>query len=304
MGQEREKEKEQLKRELEARLKRHQEQTKMGKADSAEIEMLLKLLQQLDPLPEQDAELAYRRFEQSYLPKLGKEAAQAGNEAEQGWKQGKTKRGQDRHTLRHRVLRYGGLAAAAVLLLFVILNAGTYASSGVDFFTLLRQGSTGRSFVALGEEGQQLGESGEGMSYGSANGTECASWEEVAEEVQEQILIPGSAPKNMDLIKVRYWGGKYDLTVRAAYQSGDGRAKLQVWIERYSQRPTWQNVVHPEAEFVEEEQIGELLCQVYTYQDEVILYFYRETELYTVFGNCTRQEIADFVDGMKEKEKN
>lgn len=309
-GRLKEQEKEQLQRELQARLERHQEQTEMGEADFAEIKMLLRLLQQLDPQPEPDAARAYQNFEQHYLPKLQEETAaeeqgQDGTAKEQtqgravsGRMQKKAGRVQGRN-VRRRLLRFGGMAAAVILLLFAVLNVGTYASSGVDFFTFLRQGGTGRSFVALGEDGQQAGESAEGMGYGFTNGIVCTSWEDVEDVVREQILIPEKSPKDMSLIKIRYWGGKYDLTVRAAYQSGDGREKLQVWIEKYSQRPTWQSVVHPEADFLEEEQIGELLCQVYVHQDEVIMYFYRGTELYTIFGNCTRQEIADFVGNMK-----
>lgn len=309
-GRLKEQEKEQLQRELQARLERHQEQTEMGEADFAEIKMLLRLLQQLDPLPESDAARAYQNFEQQYLPKLQEETAadeqgQDGTAGEQtqgravsGRMQKKAGRVQGRD-VRRRLLRFGGMAAAMILLLFAVLNVGTYASTGVDFFTFLRQGGIGRSFVALGEDGQQSGEAAEGMGYGSNNAAEYASWEELPEEVKEQILIPEKSPEDMSISGLRYWGGKYNFTVNAIYQSGDGREKLQVWIERYSQRPTWQSVVNPEAEFEGEEQIGEQLCQVYTYQDEVMVFFYRETELYTVFGNCTRQEIADFVGGMK-----
>lgn len=309
-GRLKEQEKEQLQRELQARLERHQEQTEMGEADFAEIKMLLLLLQQLDPLPEPDAARAYQNFEQHYLPKLQEETAadeqeQDGTAKEQtqgravsGRMQKKAGRVQGRN-VRRRLLRFGGMAAAVILLLFAVLNVGTYASSGVDFFTFLRQGGTGRGFVALGEDGQQSGEAAEGMGYGSNNAAEYAAWEELPEEVQEQILIPERSPEDMSISGLRYWGGKYNFTVNAVYQSEEDEEKLQVWIERYSQRPTWQSVVNPEAEFEGEEQIGEQLCQVYTYQDEVMVFFYRETELYTVFGNCTRQEIADFVGGMK-----
>lgn len=286
-------EKEQLGRELEYRLEQHQKQERMSKADTAEVEALLKLLEQLKPLPKQSASQAYRRFEQKYLPKLQEEEAEREQPGESGGKK------QGRHALYRRFLRYGGLAAALLLLLFTALNVGTYASAGVDFFSFLQQSGTGRSFVALGEEEAATGAAEEGMEYDSNNGVECVRWEDLPEEVRKRILIPEALPANMEVEKIRYWGGKYDLTVRADYQSEDGKTRLQVWIEQYNQRPTWQSVVNPEAEFVAEEQLGELLCQEYTYQDEVILFFYQGTELYTIFGNCSRQEMEAFVGSMR-----
>lgn len=277
-------EKELLREELKQRLKWYQERQTEEEIDEQEIEMILNLLEIMDPLPETEdeeeterAEKAYARFEQNYLPK-------------------EKKRGVLR---RNKVLRYAVLTAAAVLILFAVLNIGTYASAGVDFFTFLWQGGGGRSFVAVGEDVEGMAVEDEGMSYDSNDVAEFSSWDDLSEEVREQILIPTEVPEDMKLTRLRFWGGKYMRTVRATYESEDRQERMQIWIEKFSEYPVWQQVVNPDATFIEEKNICEQTCEIYSYEDETIVYFYRNTELYTVFGNCSAEEIESVISSME-----
>lgn len=277
-------EKELLREELKQRLKWYQERQTEEEIDEQEIEMILNLLEIMDPLPETEdeketerAEKAYARFEQNYLPK-------------------ERKRGVLR---RNKVLRCAVLTAAAVLILFAVLNIGTYASAGVDFFTFLWQDGGGRSFVAVGEDVEGMAVEDEGMSYDSNDVAEFSSWDDLSEEVRGQILIPTEVPEDMKLTRLRILGGKYMSTANAVYENEDGKRKIQIWIEKFSVRPTWQQVVNADATFIEDISVDGRDCKVYTYEDEIIIYFYDEGALYTLFGSCSAEEIESVISGME-----
>lgn len=279
-------EKELLREELKQRLKWYQERQTEKEIDEQEIEMILNLLEIMDPLPETEdeeeterAEKAYARFEQNYLPK-------------------ERKRGILR---RNKVLRCAVLTAAAVLILFAVLNIGTYASAGVDFFTFLWQGGGGRSFVAVGEDVEGMDGMGTDMTL------ECnvndrqgyKTWKELPQDILSQIIVPTEMPEGMELENVYCWSSKYIFTIKAYYADEDLKRRMQVWIEKYAEVPTWQQVVNADATFIEDISVGGRDCKVYTYEDENIIYFYEEGALYTLFGSCSAEEIESVISGME-----
>lgn len=218
-------EKELLREELKQRLKWYQERQTEEEIDEQEIEMILNLLEIMDPLPETEdeeeterAEKAYARFEQNYLPK-------------------ERKRGVLR---RNKVLRCAVLTAAAVLILFAVLNIGSYASAGVDFFTFLWQGGGGRSFVAVGEDVEGMDGMGTDMTLDCNvnERQEYKAWEELPQDILGQIIVPTEMPEGMELENVYCWSSKYIFTIKAYYTDGDSKRKIQVWIEKYEEVPT------------------------------------------------------------------
>lgn len=278
-------EKELLREELKQRLKWYQERQTEEEIDEQEIEMILNLLEIMDPLPETEdeeeterAEKAYARFEQNYLPK-------------------ERKRGILR---RNKVLRCAVLTAAAVLILFAVLNIGTYTSAGVDFFTFLWQGGGGRSFVAVGEDVEGMDGMGTDMTLDCNvnERQEYKAWEELPEDILSQIIVPTEVPEGMELENVYCWSSKYIFTIKAYYTDGDSKRKIQVWIEKYEEVPTWQKSTNEDSVFVKEKEINGEKCSFYTNDKDSIVYFLRGSQLYTVWGNCDVDDMESVVSSM------
>lgn len=247
--------------------------------------MILNLLEIMDPLPETEdeeeterAEKAYARFEQNYLPK-------------------ERKRGVLR---RNKVLRCAVLTAAAVLILFAVLNIGSYASAGVDFFTFLWQGGGGRSFVAVGEDVEGMDGMGTDMTLDCNvnERQEYKTWEELPEDILSQIIVPMEMPEGMELENVYCWSSKYIFTIKAYYTDGDSKRKIQVWIEKYEEVPTWQKSTNEDSVFVKEKEINGEKCSFYTNDKDSIVYFLRGSQLYTVWGNCDVDDMESVVSSM------
>lgn len=278
-------EKELLREELKQRLKWYQERQTEKEIDEQEIEMILNLLEIMDPLPETEdeeeterAEKAYARFEQNYLPK-------------------ERKRGILR---RNKVLRCAVLTAAAVLILFAVLNIGTYASAGVDFFTFLWQGGGGRSFVAVGEDVEGMDGMGTDMTLDCNvnERQEYKAWEELPEDILSQIIVPTEVPEGMELENVWCWNGRYTFTVKAYYVDNDRKKKIEVWIEQYEEAPTWQNSTNEDAVYAEEKEVNGEDCFFYTNDKDCIVYFLRGSQLYTVMGNYGIDDMESVVLSM------
>lgn len=278
-------EKELLREELKQRLKWYQERQTEEEIDEQEIEMILNLLEIMDPLPETEdeeeterAEKAYARFEQNYLPK-------------------ERKRGVLR---RNKVLRCAVLTAAAVLILFAVLNIGTYASAGVDFFTFLWQGGGGRSFVAVGEDVEGMDGMGTDMTLDCNvnERQEYKTWEELPEDILSQIIVPMEMPEGMELENVWCWNGRYTFTVKAYYLDNDRKKKIEVWIEQYEEAPTWQNSTNEDAVYAGEKKVNGEDCSFYINDKDCIVYFLRGSQLYTVMGNYSIDDMESVVSSM------
>ena len=278
-------EKELLREELKQRLKWYQERQTEEEIDEQEIEMILNLLEIMDPLPETEdeeeterAEKAYARFEQNYLQK-------------------ERKRGVLR---RNKVLRCAVLTAAAVLILFAVLNIGSYASAGVDFFTFLWQGGGGRSFVAVGEDVEGMDGMGTDMTLDCNvnERQEYKAWEELPQDILSQIIVPTEMPEGMELENVWCWNGRYTFTVKAYYLDNDRKKKIEVWIEQYEEAPTWQNSTNEDAVYAGEKKVNGEDCSFYTNDKDCIVYFLRGSQLYTVMGNYSIDDMESVVSSM------
>ena len=275
--------KELLKEQLEQRLKWYQGKRTEEELDTQEIEMILNLLQLMDPLPETEeeterAEKAYARFEQDYQPKEKKPGV----------------------LRRNKVLRYAVLTAAAVLILFAVLNVGTYASAGVDFFTFLWQGGGGRSFVAIGEDAEGMNSMETDMTLGCNvnERQEYEAWEELPEDILSQIIVPTEMPEGMELENVWCWIGRYTFTVKAYYVNHDRKDKIEIWIEQYEEVPTWQKSTNEDAVYAGEKKVNGEDCFFYTNEKDSIAYFLRGSQLYTVMGNYSVDDIESVVSSM------
>lgn len=281
-------EKEQLIANLKGRLKWYQEEATDDEIDVKEISTILELLEQLEPntgKEEKTPEEAYALFKEKYLPAYEKR------------KGIHTDTSKKVHFFQKKAVRYTAMAAAVIVLLFTVLNIGTYAAARKGFFEFLWQNNSGKSFFVTGETGESM-DMQEGMGFDVHGVTEYASWDELPEEVLEQIYVPTYIPEGLEMITLECWGKRVD-TLKAFYKAEIGQKDLQIWIEHYEEPNTWQQGIQEEAEFLFEEKIDEKNCFFYRYQDEIIAYFFTGTELYTVFGNSISEEIETIVKKMQ-----
>lgn len=288
--------KEQLAEELRKRLRWYQEEASDGEVDADEIDAILNLLAQLEPETQKEGkteEEAYRLFEEKYLPEFQK---RMGTDAE---KDGNA--GRKRHIMGKKAVRFAAIAAAVAVLLFTALNIGTYAATKKGFFEFIWQNSSGKSFFVTGETTEDM-DSQEGMGFDVNSIQEYGSWDELPEDVQTHIMMPTYIPKDMTLETIRYWGGKYAVSIRAFYADTDKEKKMMIWIEHYDESNTWQQGIQEDMGELEEKVIGEKKCYVQRDEEDLSVYFFNGSELYTIFGNCSLENIEQVVQNMQYME--
>lgn len=289
--------KEQLTEELKKRLRWYQEEASDEEVDADEIDAILNLLAQLEPEEQNKGkteEEAYRLFEEKYLPEFQK---RMGEDAER-----KENTGRKRHIMGKKAVRYAAIAAAVVVLLFTALNIGTYAATKKGFFEFIWQNSSGKSFFVTGETTEDM-DSREGMGVDMNGIQEYDSWDELPEDVQNRIMMPMYIPENVSLKTLWFWGGKYAVTLKAFYANDNNEREMQIWIEHYEDQKTWQQAIQEDAMLLYEKNVNGEECFFYQYEDEVIVYFFAGTDLYTVFGNYSAEEIEQVVKNMQYREE-
>lgn len=287
--------KEQLTEELKKRLRWYQEEASDEEVDADEIDAILNLLAQLEPEEQNKGkteEEAYRLFEEKYLPafqkRMGTDAEKDGNN------------GRKRHVMGKKAVRYAAIAAAVVVLLFTALNIGTYAATKKGFFEFIWQNSSGKSFFVTGETTEDM-DSREGMGFDMNGIQEYGSWDELPEDVQNRIMMPMYIPENVSLKTLWFWGGKYAVTLKAFYT--DNENDLQIWIEQYEEENTWQQGIIEKPGKLEEKIIGERKCFYQKDGENIAIYFFDKSELYTIFGTCSIEEIEEVVKNMQYREE-
>lgn len=285
--------KEQLTEELKKRLRWYQEEASDEEVDADEIDAILNLLAQLEPEEQNKGkteEEAYRLFEEKYLPafqkRMGTDAEKDGNN------------GRKRHVMGKKAVRYAAIAAAVVVLLFTALNIGTYAATKKGFFEFIWQNSSGKSFFVTGETTEDM-DSREGMGFDVHDMAGCTSWGELPNDILKQIMVPSYIPEEVKLEALWYWGGKYTVTAKAFYRSEDNEREMQIWIEHYEEQNTWQQAIQDDAGEVKEKLIGEKKCFVQQDEEDITIYFFDGSKLYTIFGNCPLEEIEQVVKNMQ-----
>lgn len=261
---------------LKERLKWYQEEATEEEMDPEEICAILALLEKWEnpEVPIMEVSDAYTAFCEHYLQTAG--IPQPGKRRV------------------YRILRQAAVAIIVISVLFAALNLGTYAATGLDFFSLLSQRDGEKSFAIMGEENA----SNEEMNLSVSGDTYYASWEELPQEVLARIYVPMYIPESLELSSLRYWTDRNKETVRAAYGSQDGENRLRILIEQYEDFYTWQQDLGEEGDKLTKQKIGEIDCYWENQKDELMLYFFEGEELYTLQGNLSKQEMEKIVENM------
>lgn len=286
---------------LEERLRWYQEEATAEEMDVKEIDAILALLEQLRPKEQENmktAEEAYALFLEQYLPEFEARTGEMVAQSADGKKKVRF--------FQKRAVRYTVMAATAVVLLFAMLNIGTYATAKKGFFEFLWQGNNGKSFFVTGESMENMGMQGD-MGFDMNEIQECSSWDELPEDVLNQVMLPGYIPEEVILNKLWFFGGKYAITLKAFYideEKDYGQEHdLQIWIEHYEDANTWQQAIEEEAVFLYEKEIDGKKIFFYQKDEQNIAYFFEGEELYTVLGKVSLNEIEMTVKNLQYREE-
>lgn len=261
---------------LKERLKWYQEEATEEEMDPEEICAILALLEKWEnpEVPILEVSDAYTAFCEHYLQTAG--IPQPGKRRV------------------YRILRQAAVAITVISVLFAALNLGTYAATGLDFFSLLWQRDGEKSFAIMGGENA----SNEEMNLSVSGDTYYASWEELPQEVLDRICVPTYIPQGWELSSLRYWTDRNTSMIWAVYNSQDGENRLKIWIEQYEDFYTRQQDLGEEGEKLTKQKIGEIDCYWEEQEDERMLYFFEGEELYTLQGNLSKLEMEKIVENM------
>ena len=262
---------------LKERLKWYQEEATEEEMDPEEICAILALLEKWEnpEVPIIEVSDAYTAFCEHYLQTAG--IPQPGKRRV------------------YRILRQAAVAIIVISVLFAALNLGTYAATGLDFFSLLWQRDGEKSFAIMGGENA----SNEELSFSVNGDTYYSSWEELPQEVLARIYVPAYIPDGLELSSLRYWIDINKGTIWAVYDSQDGENRLKIWIEQYEDFYARQQDLSEKGEKLSIQRIGGLDCYWEEQEDELMLYFFEGEELYTLQGNLSKQEMKKIVENMQ-----
>ncbi len=272
-------------KELKERIRWYQEEASEEEGNAKEIEAMIHLLDRLEELPVDEyftKEKAYTRFEGQYLPQIT----------------------ENRENLRNirikKVLSYIIGTAATIVVLFAALNIGTYATTKKGFFEYIALSTTGKSFFISGGETKQMETLEEGIGFSMTGEKVYKTWTELPDYLLDQICVPTFLPKDMKLQEISFWVENFTDVLRAKYMDEMiPENRIEIWVESYEDAYAWQETINKEAVFLEEQIDGERTSYFYQYEESYFAYFWEEHVLYTVSGNCSKEDLKEVVKHMQ-----
>lgn len=197
-----------------------------------------------------------------------------------------------KHGIFRHPARVAGIAAAALVMLFVGLNTITYATDRMNFIQYVGSRDNKNMFRVTGDA-QPMSVTSESEPY--------YSWSDVPVEYREHLLVPRHIPEDMSLYTITAsltGGGKY-LAVR--YVDASGKRYLDVNIQiNDKEAVSFQTVVMPDnCTLTKEQDYNGVKVQFYVNtEDDQIATFIKDNCYYNFCGNVTQEEMQLVVEDM------
>lgn len=185
---------------------------------------------------------------------------------------------------------------AGIVIMFMGMNIGTYATTSMGFFEFISHGADEVGFLFTGEPDE--------LEFTQEKENNYGSLEELRLEYPA-ILLPKTAPEDMELEYIRSSDFfDYDmLGIRYMRYGYDREIHLTYYIDVYN-KAGWQSFEHTTINIpLGTDTINGL--QVYFYTDggerdeEIMAYFFDGNAMYRVFGNVTKEDIMNFIESLK-----
>lgn len=197
---------------------------------------------------------------------------------------------------RKRLIRIA-IGTAACVVLLISVNVGSYALRKKSFFEIVRE-EVGRTEITVTGNTEEFGEPADGMKKKDDSVVECASWLEVKEIVNEEILVPTNMPERYKISELTVQILDTKKIVVAKYiddQEHFFRFTINIYEEEYRQDI-----------FQYDESWGYLgkddsdkNAQYYCKDDIIEAYFAKNRNIYYVLSNENIDNIKKVVEEMR-----
>lgn len=297
MVQEENKENQELIEVLQKRLDWFCFEAKESEINTEEIDAIINLMDTLKPLPRDnffDASVSYNRFMEKYVdnPEMTEEGERiqeligqlAGDTGIGGRIVGRVA-----DLCHSRAFQRSMVAAAAVVIMFLGVNIGTYATTKMGFFDYITLTGSEQRFFVTGEE----------VDFEDSD-TNTIEYDSVAELEKQyvDILFPQSIPENMVLSNAKLNRASDEDQIFIKYmEPGNEDEYLIFYINKYYEAG-WQILGNTKAQFISTEMIGDKEVSFYSYEDDTMAYFVYGKAIYKVWSSIPMEELINCINNM------
>lgn len=298
MMQEENKENQELLEVLQKRLDWFCFEAKESEINAEEINAIINLMDTLKPLPRDnffDASVSYNRFMEKYVD--NPEITEEGERIQEliGQLAGDTNIGgrlvgRVVDLCRSRAFQRSMVAAAAVVIMFLGVNIGTYATTKMGFFDYITLTGSEQRFFVTGEE----------VDF-EASDTNTIEYDSVAELEKQyvDILFPQNIPENMLIedVKLSRASNEDQITIKYMEQ-GNEDTYITYTIRKYY-KAGWQIVGNSDTQFISKEMVGDKEVSFYSYkEDDIMACFFHGRAMYKIWSSVSKEELIECINNM------
>ena len=215
--------------------------------DPKEVEAILKLLDVLDPLEEDDyfeKDAALKRFKERYHidedsePETGKSSGKGSGgkirpfpskpKAKAGG-EGSEKKEKKVLPFPKKVVRIA-VGGAACVVLVSTLQIGSYAVADKSFFEVVSDGVNSLRITTTGGVGET------GMNWEQDNEGIYDSWDEVKEKKGYDFMTPQYIPEGFELVEIIDSKGEFSNHIKSIYQNKETQEYINFEVAIYSEK--------------------------------------------------------------------
>lgn len=276
--------------------------------DPKEVEAILKLLDVLDPLEEDDyfeKDAALKRFKERYHidedsePEAGKSSGKgSGDKIRPFPSKPKAKAvGEGTEKKEKKVLPFPkkvvriAVGGAACVVLVSTLQIGSYAVADKSFFEVVSDGVNSLRITTTGSVGEETG-----MNIDQDEEGVYHSWDEVKESKGYDFMTPQYIPEGFELVEIRDLIGEYANQIRGIYQNDDSSEYVNFDIAVYSEEYAEGILENLKDWKKSENENGELIYFNGSAYETIII---ANNFIYDVTGNVSLEEFQEIIKHIK-----
>lgn len=199
--------------------------------------------------------------------------------------------------LRSRATRWTAITVAAAGIMFAGLNVGTYATARMGFFEFISQSGNSWEFFISGEREEEQNENGD-FDIGNIEKKPYESWEEVREEIGENMLVPEYIPAGFELKLLKRSDGESQGMIVAAYDE-KGEREFLIRIRQYIKDDKYYNLFCAEEDY--SKKVLPSGREIYYSQqdDDNTVWFFDKELSYCLDGNLKLDEMIMIIENLK-----
>lgn len=186
----------------------------------------------------------------------------------------------------------GMIAAAAIFLVFIIVNIGTYATVDMNVFEYVSYGVDKIRFFFTGVPSHVEFIQQEPVYYPDLYSVR---------ELYPGILLPKNMPNDMTLDNIHSHTSSDGTTLNIKYMryGYDKEMHLNLSIRSFMD-VGWKSMNRIAAEYMDTEILNGIEVHFYhDGDDEIMAYFFHDISFYSIYANITLDEIREFIENLE-----